>query len=1358
MKKLLFTLGLLITPHLVFADGSAPQGAPIKWKVKNDSTFVIINLNGSADTLIAITDSLGVTYFKAIDNSAFTFLDLINILDFSLYVGGATIAVYDTSDVPVDGDVLTFTAVGTKLDWQPDAGAGGGTIDSSIIDEGGGVYKSSSVKAWSMKAGTGISYTTLTDSAGIDTFTISSSGGSARWLDVGTADTSSLFGVSDTLIVAADTSFYTSFETSNDSGFLYLDPLVIDGTKDAVQFRVQAVAGQTQEIIRIELSDGTEVLSIHEDGFAHFTHTAEIDDEFSMLIENDAAGFGGVKAISIDFTTGNTAATERGVGVLVNFNEAAATGGNFMGLEVLTTTVGGATTHGLQAGIGVAPIRQESGVFGNIGFGEKRGSGAYVDIVTAASSTVTDVALWEADNDSVFIGNATTFESIECIWEIVATKDMKFVISYSSGAGAWTLFSPTDGTNGAVNNGVIAWQVTDLAGWSSEAVDGDAAFWVVIVRTKNIATGPTEDLIQSATAIQYVWNSTGDITANSFRFEGVTEDAFEQIFTTTDPTADRTIDFPDDEIVAGDVLVGDGVTSLAYLNLTTTQILIGDGVGIPTAAALSGDATMTNAGVVTVVDDLHNHTSTSISGIDTVTTTINHTQWDEHIKDNVGDMVTGNTETGITVTYQDADNTLDFVVTAAGVFEEADGTDDTARWITPAGDTGIVFVSDEVGNSLITVGLEGDATATTLRIKVDTLDINTDVIMDFTGTNLSVTAGVLNAAGGSGAFDDIDGGEDTARYVAPNGDTALVVSSDNVGNTRITVGQEGDGTATTLSLVVDTILLNNVAVIDLEGTNLSITAGVLNATSGARWLDKGNADTVTLAGAADTLMRISDSINHTTIQTQNSSGFMFLDDIHGGGQDWISMQSITANGFVDVTSNINPLRMKVNSTSSNEAVITVDVNNNGAGDAVFHSTVQTTVFSMGVENLATNKFTFSNSIGLGTNNIFTIEDGTQVITFNDAYSFPTVDGTANQILKTDGAGVLTFQADATGSGPWATKNTSDSIFAIGSGTTSDTIAIFIRNVTTNASLLKGGNGDGSLKIELDTVVIGPDVLMDITTASIGLVAGALTVTDDGHNHVITNIDAFTETQLETQLSDVTALFTNNVTGDVTVSGATSTLGSNTVDSTKVIANSLSMSADLIAFTKAELEGRTSDVANFAEADGDVFTGIHDFGGATTFELWNATNPATAIIGQLAIDVDDTSIELFDGVRSVQMPMHYSKSILVFNPDLITDTVPLWAADSAMMQGGFTLVHANITTSIDGAYTLEFFEFTSADPPVRVGGGAIGGLIVGAADQISDTTIFSDATIAVGNKLYMLTPSTNIEWINFEIRYFIIGND
>lgn len=44
----------------------------------------------------------------------------------------------------------------------------------------------------------------------------------------------------------------------------------------------------------------------------------------------------------------------------------------------------------------------------------------------------------------------------------------------------------------------------------------------------------------------------------------------------------------------------------------------------------------------------------------------------EAVSDQVGSMVTGNTETGITVTYQDADNTLDFAVDFSGAVMDGD--------------------------------------------------------------------------------------------------------------------------------------------------------------------------------------------------------------------------------------------------------------------------------------------------------------------------------------------------------------------------------------------------------------------------------------------------------------------------------------------------------------------------------------------------------------------------------------------------------------------------------------------------------------------------------------------------------------
>jgi hypothetical protein len=66
----------------------------------------------------------------------------------------------------------------------------------------------------------------------------------------------------------------------------------------------------------------------------------------------------------------------------------------------------------------------------------------------------------------------------------------------------------------------------------------------------------------------------------------------------------------------------------------------------------------------------------------------------EATADLVGAMVTGNTETGITVTYQDADNTLDFEVSAEYI------ADTVGAMVTGNTETGIAVTYDDADNTL----------------------------------------------------------------------------------------------------------------------------------------------------------------------------------------------------------------------------------------------------------------------------------------------------------------------------------------------------------------------------------------------------------------------------------------------------------------------------------------------------------------------------------------------------------------------------------------------------------------------------------------------------------------------------------
>ena len=87
-----------------------------------------------------------------------------------------------------------------------------------------------------------------------------------------------------------------------------------------------------------------------------------------------------------------------------------------------------------------------------------------------------------------------------------------------------------------------------------------------------------------------------------------------------------------------------------------TVVVAGEGIDVAyndsanTYTVSAEDASDTNKGIA------------SFSSTDFVVTSGNVTLNSESIADIVGGMVTGNTETGITVTYQDGDNTLDFAV------------------------------------------------------------------------------------------------------------------------------------------------------------------------------------------------------------------------------------------------------------------------------------------------------------------------------------------------------------------------------------------------------------------------------------------------------------------------------------------------------------------------------------------------------------------------------------------------------------------------------------------------------------------------------------------------------------------------
>lgn len=109
--------------------------------------------------------------------------------------------------------------------------------------------------------------------------------------------------------------------------------------------------------------------------------------------------------------------------------------------------------------------------------------------------------------------------------------------------------------------------------------------------------------------------------------------------------------------------------------------------------------------------------------------------------------------------------------------------------------------------------------------------------------------------------------------------------------------------------------------------------------------------------------------------------------------------------------------------------------------------------------------------------------------------------------------------------------------------------------------------------------------------------------------------------------------------------------------------------------------------------------------------------------------------------------------MIWNPDLFTDTIQIFEVDSTI-QGGIEIKSISVQTSVDGTYALKFFSYTAADPPVLHD--YIDTLNVGASDQrVSSITFEDDDSPLVdrGQFIYMLTPSTDIDWMRWNIIYF-----
>ena len=401
-----------------------------------------------------------------------------NAVDLVIHSGG-TQTWYDPSD---DTSVTASVRDGTTvLDVT-------GTIDATGLQVGGvAVLTSASIELGTDT--TGAYVTGITDN-GSGTIVVVGSG-----IETATV----------TIAVAPDSLDFTEITDS-----MTLDASTTINTDDKTLI-IQASSTQTVDIFAVKLSTGSDVLRIESTGSMDLIHTATANDDHTIEIDTDAAGFGDIKSIDIAYTTGAISAGEDEGIILVNIDETLATGGEVFAIEVLSTE-GFAEVHGLKVGAVVNPIHQDSGVFANPTTGTDNTPATDVAAMIDGA-TATTTAIFENDDEYILVGAGTAFEEIEFILTTDSSgAGIAPTFGYSvAGTHTFTTFSPVDGTNGFKNTGVIAWDASDLT--SHVANNETGTFDIKIIRTRNsLAISPVLGYMKVASTTEYVWDKDGDIS------------------------------------------------------------------------------------------------------------------------------------------------------------------------------------------------------------------------------------------------------------------------------------------------------------------------------------------------------------------------------------------------------------------------------------------------------------------------------------------------------------------------------------------------------------------------------------------------------------------------------------------------------------------------------------------------------------------------------------------------------------------------------------------------------------------------------------------------------------------------------
>jgi len=491
-------------------------------------------------------------------------------------------------------------------------------------------------------------------------------------------------------------------------------------------------------------------------------------------------------------------------------------------------------------------------------------------------------------------------------------------------------------------------------------------------------------------------------TTGTLSFEGATANAFETTIAVVDPTADRTITFPnisgtvittgdtgsitstmllDGTIVDADVNASAAIAYSKLATLTSGNILVGSSANVATSTAVSGDVTISNTGVTAiasgVIVNADINASAAIEGSKIVAAT-----------------------TGVVGVTQLSDSTSTTSSVLAATPTAVKAAYDLAAAALPKSG-GTVTGNLEIGTagSLTFEGSTADAFELSLAIVDPTAD-RTITLPNETGTVIvSGNASIVNAdINASAAI--IDTKLATIATAGKVSNSATTAASANTLSAIVARDASGNFTAGTITAALTGTASGNLVSggalgTPSSGTLTNCTFPTLNQST------TGNAATVT------TNANLTGDVTSVGNATAIASGVIVDADINASA-------AIAGSKIVAATTSVVGAVQLSDSTSTTSSVLAATPTAVKAAydlaDAALPKAGGTVTGNVILDNQVDARF--REATANGTNYVGFQAPAT--IAADVLWTLPATDGTSNQVLKTDGAGTLSWSTPTTG--------------------------------------------------------------------------------------------------------------------------------------------------------------------------------------------------------------------------------------------------------------------------------------------------------------------------------------------------------